>query len=89
MQLQMTIEVWQKGDWFIAKCPELDFVAQGRTREEARDNLIEVVEIQFEEMRDLGTLDEYLAECGYERKNDLFIPDNEMVGFEKISLQVA
>jgi predicted RNase H-like HicB family nuclease len=44
MKLKMTIEIWEKGSWYIAKCPELDFVAQGRSVEEAKRNLIEVVE---------------------------------------------
>lgn len=34
MDINITIEVWQKGKWFIAKCPELDFIAQGTTRDE-------------------------------------------------------
>lgn len=29
MELKMTIETWSKGAWYIAKCPELDFVSQG------------------------------------------------------------
>jgi predicted RNase H-like HicB family nuclease len=36
MQLKATIELWQKGKWCIAKIPELDFIAQGRTIEEAK-----------------------------------------------------
>ena len=32
-------------------------------RQYGKKNLLEVIEIQFEEMRDLGTFDEYLAEC--------------------------
>lgn len=59
MQVKLTAEVWQRGDWFIAKSPELDFVAQERTADEARQNLLEVVQIQFSEMRELGTLNEY------------------------------
>ena len=34
MRFQITIEVWKKGKWFIAKVSELDFVSQGRTFEE-------------------------------------------------------
>ena len=66
MKLRMTIETWEKGMVFIAKCPELDFVSQGRSAEEAKRNLLEVVQIQFEEMKETGTLDEYLQECGYD-----------------------
>jgi predicted RNase H-like HicB family nuclease len=89
MDISITIEVWQKGKWFIAKCPELDFISQGKTREEAKNNLLEVIQIQFEEMSQIGTLDEYLIECGYEKQNNKIIPKTEMIGFEKYSLRVA
>jgi len=64
MKLKATIELWQKGKWCIAKMPELDFVAQGRTIEEAKKNLTEVVNIQFAEMKEMGSFEDYLAECG-------------------------
>ncbi len=83
MKLKMTIETWAKGSWYIAKCPELDFVSQGKSPEQAKRNLLEVIEIQFEEMKELGTLDEYLYECGYKLENGTAIPMTEMVGFQK------
>ena len=89
MLLNITIELWQKGAWYIAKSPELDFVSQGKTREEAKKNLIEVINIQFHEMQEMGTLHEYLSECGFELKNDTIFPKNEMIGFERYSLEVA
>ena len=89
MDINITIEVWQKGKWFVAKCPELDFISQGKTREEAKNNLLEVIQIQFEEMSQIGVLDEYLTECGYEKQNNKIIPKTEMIGFEKYSLRVA
>ena len=89
MNLNVTIEVWRKGKWYIAKCPELDFISQGKTREEAKNNLLEVIQIQFEEMSQIGALDEYLAECGYEKENNAIILNTEMIGFEKHALQVA
>ncbi|MBF0559102.1 MAG: hypothetical protein HQL08_10015 [Nitrospirae bacterium] len=88
MQIKTTIELWQKGKWLIAKIPELDFVTQGRTAEEAKANLKELVRIQFEEMRELGTLDDYLAECGFEIRGDTVEPMNEMIGFEKQFVQL-
>ena len=89
MELNVTIEVWQKGDWYVAKSPELDFISQGRTMEEAKKNLMEVIQIQFEEMKESGSLDDYLAECGYERKCDKIIPHTEMIGFERHLVQVV
>jgi len=88
MELNLTIELWQKGKWYVAKSPELDFISQGKTREEARKNLEEVINIQFEEMEEMGTLKEYLTECGFEIKDNTVIPKNEIVGFERSSLHI-
>ncbi len=65
MQVKTTFEVWRRGTWFVARSPELYFVAQGRTADEACAHLAEVIQIQFDEMRSLGTLADYLAGCGY------------------------
>ena len=89
MRLQITIEIWKKGQWFLAKTPELDFVSQGRTAEEAKKNLIEVVKIQFEEMKEMGTLEDYLLECGFEIRDKEFISSIEIVGFERSEVSVA
>ena len=89
MKIRATIELWQKGKWCIAKIPELDFDAQGKTIEEARTNLAEVIRIQFAEMKEFGTLEDYLAECGFIVKGDTVEPENEIIGFEKQVLQVA
>jgi len=89
MKLKATIELWQKGKWCVAKVPELDFVAQGLTIEEAKANLIEVINIQFTEMREMGTLEDYLAECGFILRDDTVEPENEIIGFERQILQVA
>lgn len=89
MQLEVTIEIWQKGAWYVAECPELDFVSQGPSPEEARRNLLEVIDIQFEEMSALGTLEDYLLECGYVRDDGKLTPQAEMVSFEKSAVQVA
>lgn len=89
MNINLIIEIWKKGEWYIANCPELDFVSQGRTSEEAKKNLLEVIEIQFEEMKDIGSFDDYLRECGFIKKDNLIHSNIEMIGFEKQSLQVA
>lgn len=65
-KIPVTIEIIRKEKWYVARAVELDFVSQGRTPEEAKKNLLEVIEIQFEEMAREGVLEDYLAECGYE-----------------------
>jgi predicted RNase H-like HicB family nuclease len=88
LKLQLTIEVWKKGNWYSARAPELDFVSQGKTPEEARKNLLEVIRIQFKEMKEMGTLEEYLVEYGFETKGDQITPQSEIMGFEKSMVSV-
>jgi predicted RNase H-like HicB family nuclease len=45
---QLTAVIEREGDGYVATCPELDVVSQGRTVEEARLNLVEAVEGFFE-----------------------------------------
>lgn len=46
---QFTALIEREGDWFVALCPELDIASQGKTVEEARCNLIEALELFFQE----------------------------------------
>jgi len=39
MRLQLTIEILKKGDWYLARTSELDFISQGRTPDEAKKNI--------------------------------------------------
>ena len=40
-------------------------------------------------MKEMGTLDDYLGECGFVIRGDVGEPINEMIEFEKQTLQVA
>ncbi len=89
MKIQLTIELVKKGNWYLARAPELDFVSQGKTPKEAKKNLLEVIRIQFKEMKRMGTLEEYLIECGFETKGDKVTSQSEIMGFEKSMVSVA
>jgi len=45
---QFTAIIEREGEWYVATCPELDIASQGMTVEEARDNLIEAIELFLE-----------------------------------------
>jgi predicted RNase H-like HicB family nuclease len=49
MNKTMTAVLHQEGDLFVANCPELGTVSQGRTIEEALQNLQEATELYLEE----------------------------------------
>ena len=58
--LVVTEEIWKEGNMYTAYCPELDVASCGRDIEEARNNLLEVIEIQLEETTKLETLKSFL-----------------------------
>ena len=87
MIIPITIEIVKKGMWYVARAVELDFVTQGRTADEAKKNLFEVIEIQFEEMTKLGTLEDYLKECGYEIDEKMKVYP-EFISLEKTEVPV-
>lgn len=45
---RLTCVIEREGDGYVSMCPELDVASQGDTIEQARDNLIEAVELFFE-----------------------------------------
>jgi predicted RNase H-like HicB family nuclease len=47
MNISFNIEIVKKGKWYIARAPELDFVTQGASIDEARKNILELIDIQF------------------------------------------
>jgi predicted RNase H-like HicB family nuclease len=51
MKRTFTATVWQEDEWFVAQCLQIDVASQGRTEEEALENLREALELHFEEPR--------------------------------------
>jgi predicted RNase H-like HicB family nuclease len=45
---KLTAIIERQGDGYFALCPELDIASQGETIEEARNNLVEALELFFE-----------------------------------------
>jgi len=48
--------------------PELGVVSQGETIGEAKENIVEAVELYLESARDIGILEEVLADAGVDLK---------------------
>jgi predicted RNase H-like HicB family nuclease len=46
-----TASISQEDDWFIVQCLEIDVSSQGKSEDEAVDNLREVLELYFEPPR--------------------------------------
>lgn len=48
MQRQLTAIIEKENDGYVSLCPEIDIASQGESIGEARENLIEALEIFFE-----------------------------------------
>lgn len=48
MKEKFTATIWEEGEWYVAQCREFEIASQGRTRDEALDNLSEAIEVHFE-----------------------------------------
>ena len=46
--MKLTALIEREGDGYVSLCPELDVASQGKTIEEARDNLREALELFLE-----------------------------------------
>jgi predicted RNase H-like HicB family nuclease len=60
----------QEGEWHYAVCPALDVHSQGLTREEAKINLMEAVQLFIESCFQRRVLDDVLMDCGFETADD-------------------
>ncbi len=50
--MQLTAIIEREGNGYVALCPELDIASQGDSVPEARNNLIEALELFFETASD-------------------------------------
>ena len=66
--MQLPAIIIKKTKWYVASCPALDIVSQGKTEEEAKYNLIEAVTVFMISCHECGVLDSVLKQCG-------FVPD--------------
>ena len=74
---------------FVSYAPELDMAACGETVEQARQNLREVVQINFRDMQERGTLAAYLCEAGFPSGAETAAEvrlDKELIGFEPVAI---
>ena len=87
MRIRLTEEIWKEGDMYVSYCPELDVAACGENVQQAKDNLKEVICINVEETRKMGTFDKFMEECGLlESGGDVLSARKELVGFTSIEV---
>jgi predicted RNase H-like HicB family nuclease len=73
MHIEYTVQVWKEGTQYIAHAMPLDVVSSGPTPEGAKNALKEAVHLFIDTVKEMGTLDEVLNECGYESKGNKWV----------------
>lgn len=48
--MRLTAAITREGDWYVARCLEVEVTSQGRTVEEVLINLREALELYFEDI---------------------------------------
>ena len=89
MKIRLTEEIWKEGNMYVSYCPELDIVSCGDNVSQAKMNLIEVIIINIEETKKMGTFEQFLDDCGLEEiAADVLSARKELVGFTPIEVSV-
>jgi len=89
MKVKVTEEIWKEGDMYVSYCPELDIASCGKSVEEAKKNLKEVISINFVECQKMGTFNQLLQDAGLtEEQEDVLLTRKELVGFSPIEVGI-
>ncbi len=65
----LPLTIIREDDQFIAYTPALDISTCGSTFDQAKERFGELIEIFFEELCSMGTLEDVLEECGWKKIN--------------------
>ena len=74
LEVNLPVSILKEGKRFIAYTPALDLSTSGKSYKEVRARFNEIVEIFFEEIISKGTVDEVLANLGWEKVRAKWIP---------------
>jgi hypothetical protein len=90
MKIKLTEEIWKEGNMYVSYCPELDIASCGENVGQAKSNLNEAIIINIEETKKMGTLNEFLENCGIESNSeDILSARKELVGFTPIEVSLS
>lgn len=74
LKIQLPVSILKEGKAYIAYSPALDLSTAGATFDEAVKHFDEAVQIFFEEIDEMGTLDEVMEELGWEKQKNQWNP---------------
>ena len=72
--LNLPVSFLRESDQFVAYTPALDLSTSGHTLEEAKKNFTEAVELFFNEIISMKTLEDVLLDLGWQKQEHSFVP---------------
>lgn len=70
----LPVTIFREGESLVAYTPVLDLSSSGKTEEEAKQMLFEAVQVFFEELLQMGTLETVLKDLGWTKHKKGFEP---------------
>jgi predicted RNase H-like HicB family nuclease len=67
IKAELPVIIFKEGKKFVAYSPALDLSTCASTFEQARKRFAEAVDIFFQEILEMGTLEDVLKECGWQK----------------------
>ncbi len=83
---QLPVQIFKQGKRFVAYTPVLDLSTSGRTEKEAKVRFHELVQIFFEELEEMGTMEEVLLSLGWQKAKSQWRPPH--ISDEKVSVSI-
>ena len=79
---EVTVMLYQQGDYIMAYCPALDLSSYAKTEEGAIKAFREALEIFLDYCKEHGTLEQNLVACGWKLRRGYLQPDEVSVPLE-------
>lgn len=74
IEMNIPVSFFQEGKAFIAYSPVLDIATSGKTFAVVKERFSEAVEVLFEELLSMDTIDEVLSGLGWTKQNRSWYP---------------
>ena len=89
MYIEYTVSFWKEGNQIVGHAMPIDVMSCGYTQSEAEDALDDAVRVFVDRAQEMGTLEEVLAECGYERTAEGWIIPERPVEKQRLMVMSA
>jgi predicted RNase H-like HicB family nuclease len=86
-EITLTVQIWREDGAYVAYSPELDVSSCGNSLRQSKARLRQAVGLFLEEAARRGTLENILAEAGFEKRGNTYRA-RQILAKEKIRLAV-